>query len=188
MAVLKNDPVAGFVKWLKPEGPRIDRLYQGILRRMGFDPLSVTSLSRMTIGAAVEILAAGRPLEDFLEQVEYDGRRLAKLQISPDRAGATLLGYHRLITPLLHALSATAGGKMRTAAEQLHFRTCIVLNDAAYQVREAEAQALLDLFHDELAARRAEDLLGRFVATLARYCRAGAARLYLASAEDSGRW
>lgn len=188
MAVQKNDPVTSFAKWLQREHARFDRLYQGILRRNGYDPLSVAALSRMTIGAAAEILAAGRRLEDFLEQVEYNGRRLAKLQISPDRAAATLLEYHRLLAPLLRSLAPALAARMRAAAEQLHFRTCIVLNDAAYQVREAEAQTLLDLSHDELSARSARDLLERFLATLARYCRADAARLYLADVEDPGGW
>jgi signal transduction histidine kinase len=188
MAVQKNDPVPSFAKWLQRENARLDRLYQGILRRNGYDPLSVAALSRMSIGSAAGMLASGRRLEDFLEQVEYNGRRLAKLQISPDRAAATLLEYHRLIAPLLRSLAPSVAARMRAAAEQLHFRTCIVLNDAAYQVREAEAQTLLDLSQDELAARSPRDLLERYLTTLARYCRAGAARLYLAGAGDPGGW
>ncbi len=188
MAVQKNDPVTSLAKWLQRESARFDPLFERILRRNGYDPLSVASLSRMSIGAAAGMLAAARPLEDFLEQVEYNGRRLAKLQISPDRAAAALLEYHRLIAPLLRSLAPSAAARMRASADQLHFRTCIVLNEAAYQVREAEAQALLDLSRDELAARNARDLLERFVTTLARYCRAGAARLYLAGADDPGGW
>ena len=188
MAGQKNDPVTGLAKWLHRENARLDRLYERMLRRNGYDPLSAAALSRMSIGAAAGMLAAGRRLEDFLEQVEYNGRRLAKLQIPPDRAGAMLLEYHRLIAPLLRSLAPAVAARMRAAADQLHFRTCIVLNDAAYQVRETEAQTLLDLSRDELAARGARELLERYLTTLARYCRAAGARLYLAGAEDPGGW
>jgi signal transduction histidine kinase len=188
VVVQKSDPITSFAKWLQREKARFDRPFEGILRRNGYDPLSVASLSRMSIGAAAEMLAAGSPLEDFLELVEYNGLRLAKLQVSPDRAAAALLEYHRLIAPVLRSRAPAAAARMRAAAEQLHFRTCIVLNDAAYQVREAEAQTLLDLSRDELAAQTARDLLERFVTTLARYCRAEAARLYLADDDDRTSW
>jgi len=42
----------------------------------------------------------------------------------------------------------------------------LTLNDAYYQVREAEAQAFYDLFHAELEAESLNDLLRGFLETL----------------------
>ncbi len=188
MTVPRNDALAGFADWLAPETARLNRLFQGVVQRLGLDPQSASAITKVTLGAAAERLRSRRPLEDFLEQVDYNGRRLAKLQVPPDRAAAMLLDYHRLAAPLLRAMPQASGARMRAVAEQLHFRTCIVLNEAAYEVREDDTRTLLDLFHDELVSRGVDDLLRRFVATLARYCRARAARLYLANPGGMDQW
>ncbi len=162
-----------------PDSARLEMLYRETLERTGFEPLAVAAIEKLSVGAAAMLLVEGRPLDEFLEQVGYFGRRLAKLQVAPDRAAEALLDYHRLLAPMLDEAGEAEASRLRWAMAQLHLRTQIALNDAAYQVREAEAQTLLDLFHDELVSRSVDHLLQRFLVTLTRYCRASRGNLYL---------
>ena len=166
---------------------RSETAYLARLKKMGFDGPVSAVLEKLTVGAAADILNAGRPLADFLEQVEYGGRRLANYHIAPDRAGAALLAYRPARSPLLAGLTPEARDRMRQARHQLHLCTMIAVNRAAFTVRETEARALLDLFRDELTAGAPLPLLDRFLSTLTRFCRAVRGRLYLFD-EATGDW
>jgi signal transduction histidine kinase len=55
----------------------------------------------------------------------------------------------------------------------------LTLNNAYYNVREAETQAFYEMFWAELESRNLDELLERFLAILARFCKADEAHLYL---------
>ena len=55
----------------------------------------------------------------------------------------------------------------------------LTLNNAYYQVREAETQAFYELFRVELESRNLDELLHRFLQALVQVCRADAGHLYL---------
>jgi signal transduction histidine kinase len=61
----------------------------------------------------------------------------------------------------------------------LQFCIILTLNNAYYQVREAETAAFYSLFHAELQAASLDDLLERFLQTLIRFCHAEDGRLLL---------
>src|ERR1039457_4839741 len=63
--------------------------------------------------------------------------------------------------------------------EQLHFCVILTLNNAYYQVREAETQALYELSRVELESHNLDELLRRFLTTLVQVCHADAGHLYL---------
>jgi len=67
---------------------------------------------------------------------------------------------------------------LQWVCEQLHFCVILTLNNAYYQVREAETQAFYDQFRIELEARNLDELLDRFLTSLVQLCRADAACLY----------
>ncbi|MGH9558479.1 MAG: hypothetical protein ACRD30_04505, partial [Bryobacteraceae bacterium] len=64
---------------LAPETERIDRRFLDRLRELQFHPKQRLALAAITPGAAARILAQGNTPLKFIEQVEYNGRRLAKL-------------------------------------------------------------------------------------------------------------
>ena len=70
--------------------------------------------------------------------------------------------------------------------EQLHFCVILTLNNAYYQVREAETQAFYELFRIELESRNLEELLRRFLESLVQVCRADAGRLYMLNEDALG--
>jgi signal transduction histidine kinase len=172
---------------LEPHTGKIERKFLKRLRTLGFEPKQRVALSAITPGAAAMILAQGHPALKFIEQVEYNGRRLAKLNLPPSAILEALEEYDLVLTPTLQALLPEEDANFRWVREQLHFCVILTLNNAYYQVREAETQAFYELFRIEMEASNLEDLLRRFTESLVHVCRANAGRLYMLN-EDSTEW
>ena len=179
----------------EPLGPRLERFAQLIEphlasldvsfdRHLKSDPAAkvysapqLKALSQVSSGAAVRILSGGRSLADFLEQVAYNSRRLAKLNVPPEEVVAAIREYDRLIDPLLANRYADQAAALQPLREQLYFCTVMALNNAYYQVREAETQAFYGLLRAEMDATDLDDLLRRFIVILTRTFRAQSGRL-----------
>ncbi len=164
---------------LKPHTDDIDARFRWRLRKCRYDRRQIKTLCDITPGAAARILASDRPAYDFFELVEYSGRRLAKLNVPPARIVRALREYNRVLDPVLILSHPDEYKNFRWVREQLQFCIILTLNNAYYQVREAETQAFYALFHDELQAESLDDLLRRFLATLMRFCHAEDGRLVL---------
>jgi signal transduction histidine kinase len=158
-----------FARLVEPHLPRLDADLRRRLKPC--DARQIKALSLITSGAAARLLFAGRPIADFFEQVAYNSRRLAKLNVPPVEVLETLQVYDCEIDGLLakHALQAVG--------QQLHFRTLLAVNNAYYQVREAETQAFYGLLRADMDATGLDDLLQRFILVLTRTFRAQAGRL-----------
>ena len=111
--------------------------------------------------------------------MEYNGRRLAKLNLPPSAILEALQEYDRLLSPLLVSLIPDEHANFQWVREQLHFCVILTLNNAYYQVREAETQAFYELFRIELESRNLEELLRRFLESLVHVCRPTPGRLYM---------
>jgi signal transduction histidine kinase len=172
---------------LEPHTDRIERRFLNRLRGLGFEPKQRMALAAITPGAAARVLAFGQPPLKFIEQVEYNGRRLAKLNLPPSAILEALQEYDRLLTPTLASLIPDEHSNFQWVREQLHFCVILTLNNAYYQVREAETQAFYELFRVELESRNLEELLRRFLESLVHVCRADAGRLYMLN-EDTSAW
>lgn len=172
---------------VEPHVDRIDRRFLNRLRELEFQPKQRTALAQITPGAAACVLVRGRPPLHFIEQVEYNGRRLAKLNLPPSAILTALEEYDRLLTPVLASLMPDEHANFQWVREQLHFCVILTLNNAYYQVREAETQAFYELFRIELESRNLDELLQRFLASLVHVCRADAGRLYMLN-EDGSAW
>jgi signal transduction histidine kinase len=172
---------------LDPHADRIDRRFMNRLRELQFQPKQRIALSAITPGAAARILALGKPPLKFIEQVEYNGRRLAKLNLPPSAILEALEEYDKLLGPTLAGLIPDEHSNFQWVREQLHFCVILTLNNAYYQVREAETQAFYELFRVELESRNLEELLRRFLESLVHVCRADAGRLYMLN-ENATVW
>jgi signal transduction histidine kinase len=164
---------------LKPHAGEVDARFRARLRKCRYDARQIKTLCDITPGAAARIFAADRPAHDFFELVEYSGRRLAKLNVPPVRIVRALREYDRVLDPVLILSHPDDYKNLRWAREQLQFCIILTLNNAYYQVREAETQAFFSLFHAELQAGSVDDLLRRFLQTLTRFCHAEDGRLLL---------
>ena len=182
-------------KLVMPHLDVIEARFRSSLNRKRILPIQAAALSSITFGAAARILTKegkhdGSSALKFIEQVEYNGRRLAKLNLPPSAIVEALQEYDRLLSAKLGQWKGEDAANFQWVREQLHFCVILTLNNAYYQVREAETQAFYELFRVELEARSLEDLLQRFVQVLAHVCQADAGHLYLISEaieEDNGK-
>jgi signal transduction histidine kinase len=170
--------------FLLPHAETLDRRFLARLKKGKFEPRPFeakirVALASITPGAAARILASGQPPLKFIEQVEYNGRRLAKLNLPPSSIVEALQEYDRLLTPMLRKLLPNEYANFQWVREQLHFCVILTLNNAYYQVREAETQAFYELFRIELESRNLDELLRRFLDALSQVCHADAGHLYL---------
>jgi signal transduction histidine kinase len=168
--------VARMVHAIAPAAGRLDRRFATLLRQRRYDALQIRAFLAITPAAASRL----RSLPQFLEQVEYNGRRLAKLNVPPSAVNEVLREFGGLLDPVL-------AGQYEPAREQLQLATVLILNDAFYQVREAESQAFFGLYHAETEANGLEDLLRRIVRILTPVFRASAGRLFLLNRPAAGK-
>jgi signal transduction histidine kinase len=159
-----------------PAAGRLDRRFATLLRQRRYNALQIRAFLAITAAAASRL----RSLPQFLEQVAYNGRRLAKLNVPPSAVNEVLWEFGGLLEPVL-------AGHFEPAREQLHLATVLILNDAFYQVREAESQAFFGLYHAETEATGLEDLLRRIVRILTPAFQASAGRLFLLDRPASGK-
>jgi signal transduction histidine kinase len=169
---------------LLPHADELEKRFLKKLERLKLEARVRLALVALTSGSAARILAQGLAPVRFIEQVEYNGRRLAKLNLPPSSIVEALQEYDRLLTPMLRKLEPTEYANFQWVREQLHFCVILTLNNAYYQVREAETQAFYELFRVELEARNLDDLLCQFLRTLVQVCNADAGHLYLL--DDTG--
>jgi signal transduction histidine kinase len=148
---------------------------------MKFTALQSRALAELTAGAAARILAGASGPADFFESVEYHSQRLAKLNVAPASVVTALGEYDKLLAQVLRKLPAADLKNYQWVRDQLHFCVMLTLNNAYYHVREAETQAFYEMFWAEVESRRLDELLGKFLEILARFCRADRARLYLSA-------
>jgi signal transduction histidine kinase len=97
--------------------------------------------------------------------------------VPPEEAVRALREYDRLIDPLLANRYPQQAPALQPLREQLYFCTVMALNNAYYQVREAETQAFYGLLRAETEATGLDDLLRRFIVILTRTFRAQSGRL-----------
>jgi signal transduction histidine kinase len=160
---------------MKPALGRLDRSFRALLRENGYGAGQIRSLVAITPGAAARL----RSLREFLEQVEYNGCRLAKMNVQPAEIHDALRQFRALLEPELE-------GRYAPAREQLRIGTLLTLENAFYQVRESEAQTFFGLYHAEAEATSLPDMLQRFVHVLMRTFGARAGRLMPLGAPLSG--
>ncbi len=165
--------------FIGPHADALDRSFEGRLKRLQVNAPQRACLLNLTPCAAARLLCAGRPLKDFLEQVEYNGRRLAKLNLSPGAIVRALSVYEALLAKKLMSLDFSDATNLEWARRQLQFCVILTLNNVYYHVRQAETQAFYELSRVELEAQGLDELLGNSLEVLSHFCNADAARFLL---------
>ena len=169
-----------FAVLLDPHTEKIERRFLNRLRGLQFQPKQRTALSAITPGAAARILARGHTPLKFIEQVEYNGRRLSKMNLPLTELNQRLNEFGAEVQTALDGCHAPA-------REQLHLLTTIGLNRSYFAVREAEAQAFFGLHHAETEATDLDDLLHRLIGVLSRSFDARCGRLILLHQPPAGK-
>jgi signal transduction histidine kinase len=161
---------------LAPHVRRLEGQYRTKLRKSGYTPPQRKALAAITPGA---MAVSGSPPRDFVEQAEYNGRRLAKLKLDPVSVMLALREYESLLAPVEASLDGERRAGLRAALENWRVCVALTLNNAFYRVAETETWACHELFRIELESRNLDELLVGMLQPLSRFCRADAAALYL---------
>lgn len=181
-------PLARLTEWLSPLSGGLEKQFTARLKALRFDARQIQALVPITTGTAARILGPARgtrkSMLQFLEQVEYSGRRLAKLNLPPGAIQQALQEYDRVLLPLIDRLGKERAAEFRWANEQLHFSVLLTLNNAYYQVREQETHTYNELFRIELESRGLHELLRRFLTTLGALYRSDSASLFFFDKND----
>jgi signal transduction histidine kinase len=168
--------ISRMLRAVAPFASRLERSCRSRLRQRSYDAAQIRAFLAITPGAASRL----RTLKQFMEQVEYNGRRLARLNVPPADVNEVLQELGALLDPLL-------AGRFEPAREQLHLAIVMAVNRVYYQVREAEVQTFFSLYGAEREASDLNDLLRRFVRILTQTFRASAGRLMLLDGPVTGK-
>jgi signal transduction histidine kinase len=153
---------------IAPSAARLQRPFEALLLREGFDARCCESLLALSPAAAGGLRTVGQ----FLQQVEREGCRLAKSNVTPAQVAEALDRFATLLDPIL-------AGQFQPAREQLRLATDLALNRAYFQVRETEAQAFYGLYRAEAESRPTDELLRRVVHVLTHAFHARSGRVVL---------
>jgi hypothetical protein len=85
------------------------------------------------------------------------------LNLPPSAILDALQEYDLLLAPTLETLIPDEHSNSQWVRDQLHFCVILTLNNAYYQVREAETQAFYELFRIELESRNLDELHGLLI-------------------------
>jgi signal transduction histidine kinase len=172
---------------LAPYAPQVKAEFLKQLSELGLTAEHQESLAAITALATCEILEQGGGLDDFLEQVEYRGRRLAKLGLTPSDVVGALRRFEAVMATAARERLGADWAHLEWVHSQLHFLVVVTLNNAFYQVREAESHAFYELFRVEVESRSLDELLPKLLAVLVSYTHADAGQLWLIE-DGSSRW
>jgi signal transduction histidine kinase len=164
--------VALLAKVIVPAAPRLERRFLALLRRRRYGAVEQRALMAISPCAAARLGS----IEKFLEQVEYNGRRLAKCNLPPDAAGEVLQQFGKLLEPFLR-------DRFGPSQEQLRWATLLALERAYYRVREEETRALFGIYRAGAEATDSTALSHRLVPLLAHAFRARAGGLLATEGE-----
>lgn len=158
--------VAHLARVIAPVAARLDRQFLALLRKRRYGAVERRALMAISPCAAARLGS----IEKFLEQVESNGRRLAKCNLSPDAAVEVLRQFGELLEPLLE-------GRFGPSREQLQWATLLALDRVYYRVREEESQALFGIYRAGAEVADSAELSHRLVRLLVRAFRARAGGL-----------
>ena len=140
---------------IAPAAPALERKFLALLRKRRYGEVERRALMAISPCAAARLGS----IEKFLEQVEYNGRRLAKCNLPPDAASQVLRLFDEMLEPLLE-------GRFGPSLEQLQWATLLALERAYYRVREAENQALFGIYRAGAEVADSGELSRRLVRLL----------------------
>lgn len=164
---------------LGPEAARLDRQFRQRLESWQLDPRQSKAICAVTAGSICGLLAGGAAMPRIFEELDYQGRRLAKLDLKPQQVLDALREYDKVLPPALRKLAHGQQDNLQWVREQLQFCTVLILNQAYYQVRETESRTFYELTRRELEAGGPEDLLRGVAEVLREYTSAAAAKIYV---------
>ena len=143
--------------------PDADTRFRLFLSTADFGVQESKSIRGIGLGAVLNAIRSGHPTETVLEEIEYQARRLAKLQVDPARIHSALSSFDNAIVDEIERRFPNKLFVTRMAVNHYHLFVTNVINVTLYQLWRADSKLLEDMSAVELAELSEQDLRARIV-------------------------
>lgn len=148
---------------LKPNLAEVTAAWRSrMFEEFRFDGRAMAAMERLTLGTGL-ILCCQSDFNAFFENLNYFGRRLAKLQIDTRAIARSLEIYQGSCEPYLAGLDGERKAEARAAMEMLCSATFVAVSGAYFDTQKAASAALLSILDAELSAADTPSLLERIL-------------------------
>ena len=106
---------------LQPAEAALAAAYLEVLAGRGFDARQSKALASITPLAVARLFGRRKAVAAMVEQVEYSGRRLAKLDVEPSAVVESLAAFDGLLALPLRSLNPEDAAEIRWVCGQLSF-------------------------------------------------------------------
>lgn len=137
------------------------------------------AVEAISLGVTVEALRQEVPDTAILEEIEYQARRLAKLQVEPARLHQLLSHYDAVLLREIDQHQPQARSTVRMVVGHYHLFITNVINMALYQLWRSDSRLLEELSALELANDSVGNLRKRIIRMLREWSGADAACIRL---------
>lgn len=143
--------------------PAANARFAGYLRDTELSPAERQSVKAIVLGSVLDSLRNCYPNETVLEEIEYQARRLAKLQVDPAVVHEALACFDE---GLLEEVARQFPDRLfiaKTIVNHYHLFVTNVINVTLYQLWRADSKLLEDMSAVELSELSEKDLCARIV-------------------------
>jgi signal transduction histidine kinase len=148
---------------LKPHLAEITTAWRSrTFQESNFDGRVMAALERLNLGTGLVLCCPG-DFNTFFENLNYFGKRLAKLQVDTRAVARSLEIYQAAAEPYLAALEGELRAESRAALDLLCSAAFVAVSGAYFDTQTAASAALLSILDAELSAANLPALLGRIL-------------------------
>lgn len=137
--------------------------FAGYLRNTELTPAEQKSVKAIVLGAVLDSLQNCYPNETVLEEIEYQARRLAKLQVDPTVVHDALACFDEGLLEEVERQYPDRLFVAKSIVNHYHLFVTNVINVTLYQLWRADSKLLEDMSAVELSELSEKDLCARIV-------------------------
>ncbi len=161
--------------------PAAEQRFLRYLQSMDLGVHESKSIRGISLGSVLNAVRCCYPSETVLEEIEYQARRLAKLQVDPTAIHTALSGFDQAILEEVENRHPDKLFVTRMIVNHYHLFVTNVINVTLYQLWRADSKLLEDMSAVELAELSEKDLRSRIVFLVKRWSGADAVAIHASS-------
>ncbi|MCW5963055.1 MAG: GAF domain-containing sensor histidine kinase [Bryobacterales bacterium] len=161
--------------------PRAEQRFHHFLATLELGVQETKSIRGISLGSVLNAIRSCYPSETVLEEIEYQARRLAKLQVDPAMVHTALSGFDQAILEEVEQRHPAQLFVTRMIVNHYHLFVTNVINVTLYQLWRADSKLLEDMSAVELAELSERDLRARIVYLVKSWSGADAVAVHASS-------
>jgi signal transduction histidine kinase len=141
--------------------PSAQERFHDYLGAVGLDAQETKSIRAISLGSVLKAIQSNDSHETILEEVEYQSRRLAKLQVNPTRIHSAVSSFDEALLSQVKLRHPDRLFVARMIVNHYHLFVTNVINIALYHLWRADSKLLEDMAAVELAEASEKELRTR---------------------------